>query len=478
MGIELAPHQLTALKGVKNGSILKGGVGTGKSRTALAYYFFTVCRGQAPLNGVGDFPDGPVVRRPRDLYIFTTKKKRDENDWFDEAKSFGLFSDPRFSVGNVRVVVDTWNNIGKYVGVKDAFVIFDEQRLVGSGAWVKAFYEISANNEWILLSATPGDTWVDYIPVFVAHGHYRNRTEFIRRHVVWSTYSKYKIDRYVETKHLDRLRAEIIVDMPFNRHTTRHLKTVIVDYNEELFNRALKDRWHVYEERPLRDVGELFIVMRKIVNSDISRLGAILKILEKHPKLIVFYNFNYELDTLRTLKDTLDVPVHEYNGQKHELLPEGDAWVYLVQYTAGAEGWNCVTTDATAFYSLTYSYKIFEQAQGRIDRLNTLYFDLYYFILRSTAKIDTAIVKSLTNKKIFSEGRSAFAKGFLEAEQKAKPVKQRNPNKLLAQMCIDPDTHPEHDWSDGMNKWYCFGGPFDQTQKEIMHDRANDPTAP
>lgn len=421
------------------------------------------------------------MARPKDLYIFTTKKKKDELDWFAESVAFGLFSDPALSVGGVKIVVDTWNNIGKYTELSEAFVIFDEQRLVGSGAWVRAFHKIAEANEWILLSATPGDIWMDYVPIFIAHGFYRNRTEFIVRHVVWSTYSRYKIERYVETKHLERLKAQVLVEMPFNRHTTRHLESIVVGYNEELFQRALKDRWHVYEDRPLTNVSELFMVMRKIVNSDPSRLGAVLKIYQDYPKLIIFYNFNYELDILRSLKDTLDIPVHEYNGQKHQLLPEGDRWIYLVQYTAGAEGWNCTTTNAMIFYSLTYSYKIFEQSQGRTDRLNTMYLDLYYFILRSVSKIDIAIVKSIQNKKIFNEGRSTFAKGFLEAEKNVKVEDTETVNYLTSrydpEMCINPDTHTYHKWYNGVEWRFCFGGPFSELQKQITEQRHGSQTS-
>lgn len=384
-----------------NGCILKGGVGTGKSRTALAYYFLHVAGGTLPINGAGDWGE---FRRPLDIYVITTAKKRDDLDWEEEARHFNISTSRSQGFGNVQIKVDSWNNILAYADVKDAFFIFDEQRLVGSGAWVKAFYKIAAANKWIMLSATPGDNWLDYIPVLVANGHYKNRTQFIRRHVVYNNFSKFpKVDHYVETGRLDRLRREILVDMPFSRHTIRHVENIVVDYNQALFDRAYKERWHVYEERPLKDVGEMFIVLRRIVNSDPSRLGALMALLEKHPRLIVFYNFNYELEALRALAENINYPKAEWNGHRHQDIPEGDKWLYLVQYTAGAEGWNCVQTNATVFYSLNYSYKINEQAKGRIDRMDTEHVDLYYYVMRSPSMIDLAIAKSLRNKKNFNE---------------------------------------------------------------------------
>lgn len=419
MAVTLGPHQIKAVEEMQNGNILRGGVGSGKSRAALAYYYTNVCGGKLRMNGWGEMGE---MTKPRDLYIITTAKKRDDKDWEKEAMSFHLSPDPTLSMSGVKIVVDSWNNIMNYIEVKDAFFIFDEQRLVGSGAWVKAFYRIAKDNQWVMLSATPGDNWMDFAPVFIANGFYKNRTEFLRTHVVYNNFSKFpKVDHYVETGRLESLRRRVLVEMPYARHTKRHLRNVVVPYDELKFRRVSKERWHIFEDRPIKDVGELFIVMRKLVNSDPSRLEAIKDLTTKHPRLIVFYNFNYELDALRTLREELDIPLAEWNGHKHQPIPEGDRWIYLVQYTAGAEGWNCITTDAIAFYSLNYSYKVFEQAQGRIDRLNTPYTDLYYYVVRSGAMIDQAIMKSLAGKKSFNEKDyvGAFKKSLPNEERKA-----------------------------------------------------------
>jgi hypothetical protein len=300
------------------------------------------------------------------------------------------------------LTVDSWNNIGKYEGVKDAFFIFDEQRLVGSGAWVKSFIKITKQNNWILLSATPGDTWLDYIPVFVANGFYKNRTAFKQEHVVYKPYSNFpKVDRYVGVGKLLKLRKSILVEMPYKRHTTWQVTYVECEFDCELFNEAVTKRWNPYENKPMRDVAELFRVMRRIVNSDPDRLKAVRDLWEVHPRMIVFYNFDYELEALRTLGSL--GPVSEWNGHNHEPIPEGDRWIYLVQYVAGSEGWNCTSTDTVLFYSLTYSYKNFHQAHGRIDRLNSSSFLLNSYVFVSKAPIDLAILKALKSKKNFTE---------------------------------------------------------------------------
>lgn len=409
--INLHPHQLDALEELHNGCVCTGGVGTGKTITSIAYYYIKVCEGGIRHNGRGSTTP---MRKPRDLVVITTARKRDDRDWEKEAALFGISTDREISFSGVKIHVDSWNNIGRYSEVKDAFFIFDEQRLVGSGSWTKAFIKIARQNQWIMLSATPGDTWLDYCPLFIANGFFKNRTEFIRNHVVYNNFSKFpKIDRYVETGILLKMRKAILVDMPYERKTKRLVKNALVGFDQELFDKVYKERWHIYEDRPIRDVGELFRVMRKLVNSDHTRIMQVKHLWEKHPRLIVFYNFDYELMALREMAEELHAPYAEWNGHRHQEVPEDAAWFYFVQYTAGAEAWNCITTDAMVFFSLNYSYKVNQQAFGRIDRLNTPFTDLYYYILRSNSVIDNAITKSLATKKNFNE------KDFVRASRSA-----------------------------------------------------------
>ena len=396
----LEDYQLDAISRLQTGSILCGGVGSGKSRTSLAYYFMQEGGEVTPTYL-------PMRAKPRDLYIITTARKRDTLEWEGELAPFLLSTHPEQNqfYGNT-VMVDSWNNIQKYVDVEDAFFIFDEQRVVGYGAWTKAFLKICEKNDWILLSATPGDTWSDYIPVFIANGFYRNKSEFNREHVVFSRYTKFpKVEKYLNTGRLIRLRDRILVDMDFKRKTVSHHEDIYVRFNVSKYKDAIKNRWDPYKQEPIQQAGALCYVLRRIVNEDVSRQVALLELYEKHPKMIVFYNFDYELDILKGLYYGENVEVAEWNGHKHQPVPSGRRFVYLVQYTAGAEGWNCITTDTIVFYSQNYSYKILEQARGRIDRMNTPYTDLYYYHLKSRSGIDLAISKALQQKKKFNERR-------------------------------------------------------------------------
>ena len=388
--MELMPHQKEVLDRLSNGKILWGGVGSGKSVVALAYYM------QKELIG--------------DIYVITTAKKRDSLEWQKDASKFGISTEKEFSVAG-QLHIDSWNNISKYEDVQDAFFIFDEQRVVGNGAWVKSFHKIAKRNPWLILSATPGDTWLDYIPVFVANGYYKNITAFKREHIVYAPFSKYpRIEKFLDIKKLEYLKKSVLVEMPYLSNSTRIHKDINVYYDVDMFKRVSVDRWNVYEDKPIHDASELFSVMRKVVYSDQSRLDALRELMEKHEKLIVFYNYNYELDMLRELYDTWSdlYEIGEWNGHRKDPLPKSDNWVYLVQYTAGAEGWNCIETNAMVFFSLTYSYKQFEQAQGRIDRLNTRFSELFYYTFFSNSLVDRAVRRALSEKKIFKERRWVY----------------------------------------------------------------------
>lgn len=399
--MRLYPYQRDALNRLRPGAILNGGVGSGKSITALAYY--------VKMNG-GDAENLDSCKNKifTKLYIITTARKRDTKEWELELSKIGIdMLNPKKSTGKASVVIDSWNNIKKYAGVKNAFFIFDEQRVVGSGAWVKAFYKIAkkpTTNTWVLLSATPGDTWMDYIPVFVANGFYKNRTAFIREHVIYDNYSKFpKIRGYLNEEKLFAHRNKILVKMNYKREITRKYIKVGVEYNKNEYSMITKLRQNPYDDnRPIKNISQYCALQRYCVNKDSSRLKAVKQLMKQHDKLIVFYNFDYELAELRKLKREPGICYAEWTGHQHDKIPNKKKWVYAVQYLAGCEGWNCTETDSMIFYSLPYSYRQYEQACGRIDRVNTPYSTLYFYTLESSSRIDYRIKACLKEKRNFN----------------------------------------------------------------------------
>lgn len=397
----LRDYQLDAVKRMRTGCILNGGVGSGKSRTSIFYYF-------KENGGWLDRYKVIPMKNPKDLIIITTAQKRNLNEWDEELVPFLLYPDKetrKTYYGN-KVFIDSWNNIKKYDDIRDAFFIFDEDRVTGSGAWVKSFLKIAKYNDWIILSASPGDMWSDYEAVFIANGFFRNKTEFRNEHFVYSRFAKFpQVIAYRNETRLIRLRDSILVDMDFDRKTVPHHENVDCTYDKMKYRDVMRNRWDPYKNEPIQQAAGLCYVLRRIVNEDDSRQVALLELIEKHPKAIIFYNFDYELEILKNLAYPDGTKIAEYNGHIHQPLPTGDKWVYLVNYTAGNAGWNCIKTDTIIFYSQNYSYKVMLQSAGRIDRLNTPYTDLYYYHLKSRSGIDLAISKALAQKKKFNEKR-------------------------------------------------------------------------
>ena len=374
MVYNLYPHQQEALKKIESGSILNGGVGSGKTLTSLAFY--------------------DKYFHARKLYVITTAKKRDTGDWEDDAEKIGVKIE----------AVDSWNNNKNYIEIKEAFFIFDEQRVVGYSTWGKSFITIARNNRWILLTATPGDTWMEYMTTFIANGFYRNKSDFIDQHVEFDQWVKYpKVKAYHNVGKLMRLRQKILVPMHFERKTKRHRQFVKSNYDTNLYEKIMRDRWNVFEEKPIENGSEFLQLLRKIVATDEDRIFNAKFLMDIHDRLIVFYNYNYERDVLIQIAKDLGRPYWEWNGHAHQEVPNRDKWLYFVQYTAGAEGWNCITTNTILFFSLNYSFKIMEQAEGRIDRLNTKYTDLEYYFLTSDSQIDKDVYKAIKTKEKFNE---------------------------------------------------------------------------
>lgn len=402
MTVTYRPEQIQAVRQLQNGSILAGGVGSGKTLTSLGWYLTSVCNAASFKKG-GSLAKKKVKGSPT-LYVITTAKKRDSLEWEEEAARLGLSTDPACSFTGSSIVVDSWNNIGKYSDREHAVFFFDEQRASGSGRWVKEFLKITKKNTWLLLSATPGDVWMDYLPVFMAHGFFRTRTEFMEDHVIFDRFAKYpKVKRYIGEAKLQRLRRSILVEMPVERHTTRERETVYCDYDRDLYKWVVKNRMDPWTEEPLRDAGGVCRILRKVVSDNDGRSEQAKRILSSNERVIVFYNYNYELDRILAVAESLGLPTAQWNGHRHDAIPAEPRWVYICQYTSAAEGWNCTSTDTVLFWSLNYSWRVTEQCEGRIDRLNTPYSRLKYYFLESHSSIDEAVRRSLSSKKVFNE---------------------------------------------------------------------------
>lgn len=406
---KVKPYQQDAVDRMKNGCILNAGVGTGKSFMGLLYYWTEVC------DGVYTDDEYKPMKNPRPLLIITTPKKRDSLEWEKDMLPFLLSPDddanPYSSDAPVRI--DSWQNIKKYTNVVGYFVIFDENCLSSWGTWTKSFLKIAKKNQWILLTATPGDNWSDYIPVFIANGFYKNKTEFKENHIIMNPFTRYpSIKGYFNQGKLMKYRKQITVTVNDSRITIPIHKDIRCDYDKETEKLVLRNRWHPFEDRPLRDATEMAVVMRKIAFGDYSRIDKCKELHEVNPRIIIFYDYDFELDMLVEMCETEGYVYAQWNGHKHDPIPDEARWLYLVQYTAGNAAWNCISTNCMIFFNDNYSYKKMKQAAGRIDRLNTPYHELFYYHLTSSSFIDKRIKKTLLDKSAFNDVRE-FRRYFI-----------------------------------------------------------------
>lgn len=410
-GVELRDFQKDCVAQLRSGKVLAAGVGAGKSVMALYWYVSTQCRTRRSRNQVGEL--FRILKGSPDLVVITTAKKRDSGEWSEEFARFALKEGVNHGMGGVTVTVDSWNNIGKYVDAdRNTVFIFDEQRAIGHGAWSKAFVRIARSHPWIMLSATPADDWKDWCPVMVADGFYRNRTDFFRRHAIYSRYTTYpKITSWYDTHQLEVVRDRILVTCEVPRQTERHDIELGTGYNKTAVKTMMKERVDPETGEPFMNASQLCYAIRKVVNCDPSRMDMARDVFEDHGRVIVFYSLRAELELIHMAAGMAGISeVGAYNGSTHDEVPTGNRWVYAVQYNAGAEGWNCTTCNTILFWDLPYSYRQLEQAKGRIDRLNTPYRNLFYYSMTSNAKIDLAIKRALRLKKDFNA--AAFMKGL------------------------------------------------------------------
>lgn len=408
---KIKPYQQDAVDRMHNGCLLNTGTGSGKSFMSILYYWTKVC------DGVYTDDEFKPMKNPRPLLIITTPKKRDEKEWDKDLAPFLLSSDDNLNSWSdvAKVTIDSWNNIKKYVNYIGHFVIFDENCLASWGTWTKSFLKIAKKNRWILLTATSGDSWTDWLPVFIANGYFKNKTEFRNNHVEYNPYTRYpSIKAYHNVGKLIKYRNEIVVKVKVPHDAIQIHKDILCEYDSDAEKMCLRKRWNPFEDRPLRDATEMAVVMRRIAFSDVSRIETVYKLhTEKHPRIIIFYDYNFELDALIEMCEEYGFNYAQWNGHKHESIPDTNHWLYLVQYTAGNSAWNCTTCSTMIFFNNNYSYKKMTQAAGRIDRMNTPFKELYYYHLTSNSFIDKRIKSSLKQKKDFNEMRE-FRRYFKE----------------------------------------------------------------
>lgn len=136
-----------------------------------------------------------------------------------------------------------------------------------------------------------------------------------------------------------------------------------------------------------------------------ERYSMIKELLEStNDRMVIFYNFNAELEQLKVICEELDKPISQVNGSVKDLdnFENIDNTVLLVQYQAGAMGLNLQKANKIIYFSLTESSDLFEQSKKRIHRIGTTQ-PCFYYILMCENSVEEDIYKSLLLKQDYND---------------------------------------------------------------------------
>lgn len=274
---------------------------------------------------------------------------------------------------------------------------------------------VSPKTSVILLSGTP------------CGGHYENlytqakllglgmtKTEYWNRYVNWYEIPipgrPYSIKKVVGYKNVDDLinrlskcgavfvKSEDVLDLPEQTFT---VKTVDKPIALKRFERDGSVVVYGKEYVAANVLVEL-TASRQLCNSKDKQQAFIDLINSINDRVVVFYNFDSELDTLKTL--VKDRPIAEVNGHTNteQIYHDNDNCVLFVQYQAGARGLNLQDGNKIIYYSLTLSSDLFEQSKKRIHRIGTKY-PCFYWILQTKDSVEESIYKSLNRQEDYNE---------------------------------------------------------------------------
>ena len=136
-----------------------------------------------------------------------------------------------------------------------------------------------------------------------------------------------------------------------------------------------------------------------------NKLEALKDLLESSDdRIIIFYNFNNELDSIKELCEELNRPVSEVNGQVKDLTNwnEQNNTVLLGQYQAASMGLNLQQANKIIYFTPPLSSELFEQSKKRISRIGQTR-NCFYYLLICKNSIEEKIYKTLEERRDFTD---------------------------------------------------------------------------
>lgn len=202
-------------------------------------------------------------------------------------------------------------------------------------------------------------------------------------------------------------KAEEVIKLP-EKKFIKEYSTVSSDYKKFMKDRVIKiDDKELTGDSTLSKRLYARMLCSAYSKDKISRLIDLVN--STSDRVIIFYNFNTELEALR--KVLFDRPISIVNGQVKDLkeYENNDNSVTLIQYQAGAMGLNLQKANRIIYFSLPERSELFEQSKARICRIGQEK-QCYYHIMMCHKSVEEKIYECLLMRKDYTD--ELFRKEF------------------------------------------------------------------
>ena len=202
-------------------------------------------------------------------------------------------------------------------------------------------------------------------------------------------------------------KAEEVIKLP-EKTFIKEYSTVSSDYKKFMKDRIIKiDDKELTGDSTLSKRLYARMLCSAYSKDKISRLIDLVN--STSDRVIIFYNFNTELEALR--KVLFDRTISIVNGQVKDLkaYENNDNSVTLIQYQAGAMGLNLQMANRIIYFSLPERSELFEQSKARICRIGQEK-QCYYHIMMCHKSVEEKIYECLLMRKDYTD--ELFRKEF------------------------------------------------------------------
>ena len=298
----------------------------------------------------------------------------------------------------------------------DFSLLLDESSLIQNSKAKRTKFILKLNPDGIvLLSGTPvGGKYENLYSQLKLLGIKMTNSEY------WSRFIKYRIECYsgfpckipygyknvdelislLNSHGADFLKSDEVIDLP--EQVFYHIDHGI---SNKYYDDILRDKYTVIDgkefiaDNPLKRLLYLRICCGAYNAERLNRFSDLLESTDN--RIVVFYNFNAELDAIIKV---CDKPYSIVNGQNKNIdnFVNHDNGVVFVQYQSGAMGLNLQKANIIIYYSLPLSSELYEQSKKRIHRIGQKS-TCFYYIMRCKKSVEEHIEKTLNMRRDYTD---------------------------------------------------------------------------